>query len=133
MAARSIDSQRGFDVREWRRGSRAEAQYRADDFNANVMRVGLSGGTLSASPSSAPGSPLRSTAGRSRRRWYVESEMWEKIVLNLLSNAFKFTLEGQIAVRLGTEGSHAVLEVADTGSGTPQSELPRVFVRARAL
>jgi signal transduction histidine kinase len=31
---------------------------------------------------------------------YVDREMWEKIVLNLLSNAFKFTLKGQIAVTL---------------------------------
>ena len=31
---------------------------------------------------------------------YVDSEMWEKIVFNLLSNAFKFTFVGEIAVSL---------------------------------
>jgi PAS domain S-box-containing protein len=60
---------------------------------------------------------------------HVDREMWEKIVLNLLSNAFKFTLSGTIAVRLGRQGGEAVLEVADTGVGIPEHELPRVFER----
>ena len=33
-------------------------------------------------------------------RVYVDPEMWEKIVFNLLSNAFKFTFEGEISVVL---------------------------------
>jgi signal transduction histidine kinase/DNA-binding response OmpR family regulator len=60
---------------------------------------------------------------------HVDREMWEKIVLNLLSNAFKFTLRGQIAIRLRQERSEAVLEVKDTGCGIPESELPRLFER----
>ena len=60
---------------------------------------------------------------------HVDREMWEKIVLNLLSNAFKFTLEGQVSVVLGRDGTHAVLEVADTGIGVPEHELPRLFER----
>jgi signal transduction histidine kinase/DNA-binding response OmpR family regulator len=60
---------------------------------------------------------------------YVDREMWEKIVLNLLSNAFKFTLQGEVAVRLRRETSNAVLEVADTGVGVPEHELPRLFER----
>ncbi len=61
----------------------------------------------------------------------VDREMWEKIVLNLLSNAFKFTLSGQVTLRLrpGDDGASAVLEVADTGVGIPADELPRVFER----
>ncbi|HEY3825777.1 MAG TPA: ATP-binding protein [Bryobacteraceae bacterium] len=60
---------------------------------------------------------------------YVDRDMWEKIVLNLLSNAFKFTLKGGIEVRLkGTEGQ-AVLTVRDTGVGIPDSELPHMFER----
>ena len=60
---------------------------------------------------------------------YVDREMWEKIVLNLLSNAFKFTLRGSVAVRLRREGADAVLEIDDTGVGVPKHELPRLFER----
>ncbi|AKJ07443.1 signal transduction histidine kinase [Archangium gephyra] len=60
---------------------------------------------------------------------YVDQEMWEKIVLNLLSNAFKYTLHGDIRVRLRESEGHAVLEVADTGTGIPAEELPRLFAR----
>ncbi len=60
---------------------------------------------------------------------YVDREMWEKVVLNLLSNAFKFTLEGAIAVRLLRMDAHAVLEVSDTGVGVPEHEVPRLFER----
>ncbi len=54
---------------------------------------------------------------------YVDRDMWEKIVLNLLSNAFKFTLDGHVTVSLGEKDGQAVLRVADTGSGIPHDEL----------
>src|SRR5262249_35556841 len=60
---------------------------------------------------------------------YVDREMWEKIVLNLLSNAFKFTLDGGVSVRLLEHDRTVTLEVADTGVGIAQSELPRLFER----
>lgn len=60
---------------------------------------------------------------------YVDQEMWEKIVLNLLSNAFKYTLKGSIQVSLKREGDWAVLSVQDTGVGIPKEELPRMFER----
>ncbi|MEG4959734.1 MULTISPECIES: ATP-binding protein [unclassified Microcoleus] len=60
---------------------------------------------------------------------YVDREMWEKIVLNLLSNAFKFTLAGTITVRLRWIDSHVELSVADTGIGIPSEELPHLFER----
>jgi PAS domain S-box-containing protein len=60
---------------------------------------------------------------------HVDRDMWEKIVLNLLSNAFKFTLEGGIRVELSTTGDGATLAVIDTGVGVPQEEVPRLFER----
>nr|AGC72318.1 PAS/PAC domain protein [uncultured bacterium A1Q1_fos_1093] len=60
---------------------------------------------------------------------YLDKEMWEKIVLNLISNAFKYTLKGEICVKLSIEGEYAVLSVEDTGVGIPEKELPRMFER----
>ena len=60
---------------------------------------------------------------------YVDRDMWEKIVLNLLSNAFKFTLDGSVRPRAAAAGSLVELAVRDTGVGIPEAELPRVFER----
>ncbi len=60
---------------------------------------------------------------------YVDRDMWEKVVLNLLSNALKFTLEGGVTVAMHTRGESAQLTVQDTGTGIPESELPHIFER----
>ncbi|RZM18773.1 MAG: response regulator, partial [Pedobacter sp.] len=60
---------------------------------------------------------------------YVDRQMWEKIVLNLLSNAFKYTLQGTIEVSLQQEQQAAVLRITDTGVGIPEKELPHMFER----
>jgi len=60
---------------------------------------------------------------------YVDRQMWEKIVFNLLSNAFKFTFTGSITVRLRSVGDTVELSVKDTGIGIPKAELPRLFER----
>jgi signal transduction histidine kinase len=60
---------------------------------------------------------------------YVDREMWEKIVLNLLSNAFKFTFHGSITVVLASEDGHVELRVRDTGVGIESGELDHVFDR----
>jgi signal transduction histidine kinase len=60
---------------------------------------------------------------------YVDHDMWEKIVLNLISNAFKFTLQGEIEVQLTPLDGRVRLTVRDTGTGIPPAELPRIFER----
>jgi PAS domain S-box-containing protein len=60
---------------------------------------------------------------------YVDKQMWEKIVFNLLSNAFKYTLEGSISVNLFPEKDRVILEVVDTGIGIPETELAKIFER----
>ena len=60
---------------------------------------------------------------------YVDHEMWEKIVLNLLSNALKFTFEGSVHVSIRERGSRVELRVSDTGVGIPESEVPHLFER----
>ena len=60
---------------------------------------------------------------------YVDAVQWEKIVLNLISNAFKFTLSGAIRVALQWQGDHVELLVEDTGCGIPEHELPHMFER----
>jgi len=64
---------------------------------------------------------------------YIDRDMWEKIVLNLLSNAFKFTFDGEIGVALAWRGDHVELSVHDTGCGIAESELSRVFERFHRL
>ena len=59
----------------------------------------------------------------------VDRAMWEKVVLNLLSNALKYTLEGRIVVRLRVSDERVALDVQDTGVGIPADELPRLFER----
>jgi PAS domain S-box-containing protein len=64
---------------------------------------------------------------------FVDRAMWEKIVLNLLSNALKFTLEGTIRVDVTVVDGNARLSVSDTGVGVPADELPSMFERFRRL
>ncbi|WP_244817622.1 response regulator [Caballeronia sp. Lep1P3] len=60
----------------------------------------------------------------------IDRDMWEKVVMNLLSNAFKFTFEGRIEVALRADARGAIeMSVRDTGIGIPEHELDRVFER----
>ena len=62
---------------------------------------------------------------------YLDRDLWEKVIFNLLSNAFKFTFEGEISVevRLSADGETVATTVRDTGTGIASDALPRLFER----
>jgi len=60
---------------------------------------------------------------------YVDRDMWEKIVLNLVSNAFKHTFDGNVSVALRERDGVAELVVRDTGIGISPDQIPRLFER----
>ena len=60
---------------------------------------------------------------------YVDREMWEKVVLNLLSNALKSTFEGAIRVAVSERDGAAELRITDTGTGISESDLAHLFQR----
>jgi signal transduction histidine kinase len=59
----------------------------------------------------------------------ADPELWEKIVVNLVANAIKFTSDGSVRVSLTRRDDEVVLRVTDTGLGIPEAEVARVFDR----
>lgn len=60
---------------------------------------------------------------------FVDVDMWEKIILNLLSNAFKYSEKGSIEVFMRGDDSFVEIAVKDTGIGIPETELQNIFER----
>lgn len=75
------------------------------------------------------GLELKIECGEITEPVYVDFGIWEKIVLNLLSNAFKYTLKGTITITLHQKGNSVEMRVKDTGVGIPEKELPSMFQR----
>ncbi|HET8642258.1 MAG TPA: ATP-binding protein, partial [Pseudonocardiaceae bacterium] len=86
----------------------------AVNFSAAMERAGL-GFTIDAPPLPRP-------VG-------VDREMWDRIVLNLLSNALKYTMTGEVTLRLRDAGDHVEMLVSDTGVGIAAEDLPDLFNR----
>lgn len=60
----------------------------------------------------------------------IDVDKIERVVFNLISNAFKFTPEnGTISVDARRRGSDIIIKVADTGCGIPDADIKQVFDR----
>jgi len=64
---------------------------------------------------------------------FVDREMWEKIELNLLSNALKSTFEGEIRVGLAEFDGEVHFTVTDTGTGISESDQAHLFERFQRI
>ena len=104
---------------------RLSAQLEATDLAAATADVA----SLFRSTIEAGGLRLRVDTATPLRPYRVDRDMWEKVVGNLLSNAYKYTLAGEIRVRLRELPEGAELTVADTGVGIPAADQARLFQR----
>ncbi len=60
---------------------------------------------------------------------YTDYEKLRQIIANLVSNAFKYTFQGMIAVGVRKDDHHVLFWVRDTGIGIPANEVEKVFER----
>ena len=75
------------------------------------------------------GMQLQFHCGKINDEVYVDVDMWEKIVLNLISNAFKYSKEGTVTVSVQQIDATLQLSVSDTGVGIPEDQTGKIFDR----
>ena len=64
---------------------------------------------------------------------HTDEARLRQMVINLASNAIKFTDSGRVEVKAKQEGDQLVLSVSDTGKGIPEDELPTIFDEYRQV
>ncbi|MCP4246613.1 MAG: HAMP domain-containing histidine kinase [bacterium] len=57
----------------------------------------------------------------------LDSQGYRLVLSNLVSNAIKYTPAGSVTVSLRQQDGWAVLEVTDTGMGSPEADVPKLF------
>jgi signal transduction histidine kinase/DNA-binding response OmpR family regulator len=108
---------------------RTEASYRPTDLSSYTAELASS----FRSATDKAGLDLVIETSALSQPAYVDHDMWEKIVLNLISNAFKFTFEGEIRVSLAEQDGNVRLTVRDTGIGIAEEDLPKLFERFQRI
>ncbi|MBD0303820.1 MAG: HAMP domain-containing histidine kinase, partial [Tolypothrix sp. T3-bin4] len=59
----------------------------------------------------------------------ADADLLKQAIINLLTNAFKYTLSGSIQIRLFTQSHRVIIQVEDSGIGIPDEDLPHIFER----
>lgn len=104
---------------------RMEGKFRKVDI---ARLTGELAGTFRAAIEQA-GMELKVTAGDIEAEVFADTDMWERIILNLVSNAFKYCREGHIHVDTRQTGNSITVTVSDTGIGIPADHQQKVFER----
>lgn len=71
--------------------------------------------------------PIRVAAQDGLPGLTTDRQKLKQILINLLTNAVKFTREGEIVIEAGSDGPHCRIDVRDTGIGIPAEEQQRIF------
>ncbi|WP_147263034.1 chemotaxis protein CheB [Geodermatophilus sp. TF02-6] len=110
--------------------SRAEAgRLRPAFAPTDLSRLTADVAGLFRSAAERAGIELRVDAPRLPQPVWVDPQMWEKVLSNLLANALKFTFEGVVEVSVRPLPKHVEVQVRDTGVGIPADDLPHLFQR----
>lgn len=73
---------------------------------------------------------LSITGGEKRIMAWIDRNNFDKVIVNLLSNAFKFTLDGgHIDISINTENDNIIIKVTDNGQGFGKEKTSRLFER----
>jgi len=102
---------------------RLEGQFRRVDIAALTMDLASS----FRSAIEKAGMELHVGARAIRDEVYVDIELWERIILNLLSNAFKYSQQGTISVEIRQEGEEVQVSITDDGIGIAPDQQERIF------
>jgi signal transduction histidine kinase len=90
----------------------------------------ISGVVTSVSPMAEKKSlALRFESDERVPEFFFDSDKIEKVILNLVFNALKFTERGGITVSCSLQQDHVLVKVSDTGIGIPKQHMPKLFSR----
>lgn len=64
---------------------------------------------------------------------FADKKRYSQIILNLISNAIKFTEKGTINIKVSRGGENAVLQVSDTGTGISKENINKIFTEFMQL
>ena len=104
---------------------RLEGQFRRVDIGALTLDLA----STFRSAIEKAGMELHTTMEAIAGEVYVDPELWERIVLNLVSNAFKYSQDGSISVSVRQLDGQVEVSFTDTGVGIAEDQLDKIFDR----
>lgn len=107
-----------------------------DLLKEEVDMSGIVGGVVSVAKTLVKGKDVNIVSKIDERlpMMMADGKRVKQIILNLISNAAKFTEEGEIAIKAEPSGNgHILISVRDTGIGIKEEDMPKVFEKFRQI